>query len=204
MRRNPGAAGSLIATASATPVVHGKNSLTGGKLKACQVKENVIKNRLTQLVRFVANMVGKFDAIALRVENFYTTKVLAKGKSLSNYDAFVGDIVAKKVLVQTALEKAETDTKNFNCTGGDPKGLLNQYRLDMQAVKRALANYRTSIKNLIVAVHTLIGNTGSPESTGAPVATATPVVTATPTPTVSPTAIPTATPTEEPTASPTP
>lgn len=196
VKRNPGATSGLIATASATPKARGKYSLDEKRLKLCQTKENSVQKRLTQLTRLVVGMEGKFDTIALRVQNFYNTKVLTTGKVLSNYTEFTTDIANKKVLVDAALAKAQADSTAFSCTSDDPKGLLNQYRLDMQAVKKALHYYRTSIKNLIVAVHTLVGDTeegkisesGSPVASGTPTATptATPVPTLTPTPTATP------------------
>jgi hypothetical protein len=52
---------------------------------------------------------------------------------------------------------AQTNSTNFSCDGNDPKGLLTQFRTDMQTVKQALHDYRTSIKNLIVAVRSVTG-----------------------------------------------
>ena len=166
-----------------------KDGSMGGKLRACQSKENSVQKRLGQLMRLSVKMLGKFDAITLRIENFYTTKVVPSGKTLPNYDALVADIAAKKTLVQTALTKAQTDSTNFSCTIDDPKGHLNRFRLEMQAVKKALHNYRTSIKNLIVAVHTLVGDTEeSPEPNETHKPKPTPTVT--PTPSVTPTVTP--------------
>jgi hypothetical protein len=58
--------------------------------------------------------------------------------------------------VQAALTKTQNDADNFNCTG-NPKDQLMLFREDMQSVKKALKDYRTSIKNLIVAVHSVTG-----------------------------------------------
>lgn len=160
---------------------------TEGRLKSCQARENAVKNRLSSLIRLVTNMEGKFDAIALRVENFYKNKVVPSGKTVPNYDSLVADIATQKTNVQSALTKAQNDMSSFSCTADSPKALLNQFRIDMQNVKAALKNYRTSIKNLIVAVRTVVEG-GSPEPSETPEATSTPVATATPT--ASPTATP--------------
>lgn len=124
-----------------------------GKLRACQAKENGIKNRLTSLNNLATNMESKFTSIANRVEEYYTAKVVPAGKTVPNYDALVSDIQTKKTAVQTALTKTQTDAGTFTCTSNDPKGQLTLFRKDMQAVKSALKEYRTSIKNLTVAVH---------------------------------------------------
>jgi len=132
--------------------------LTENKLRYCQAKEKSIKNRVAGLVRTVNNMLEKFNKIVNRVKEYYTNKVLPSGRSVANYDALVADIETKKALVQEALTKAQTDADGFTCTGDDPKGTLTQFRTNMQAVKTALKNYRTSIKNLIVAIHSQAPN----------------------------------------------
>jgi hypothetical protein len=122
----------------------------------------------------VSKIIERFDDIAARVENFYTSKLVPKGKTLGNYDALVADIQSKKTAVNAALTKAQSDINGFSCTADDPKGLLRQYRLDMQAVKGALQDYRKSIKNLIVAVRGLVGASETATPTMSPGPTATP------------------------------
>lgn len=130
-------------------------NLGGVRLQSCQARESAVKNRMESLIDLVTNMESKFDSIAMRVENFYTNKIVPSGKTVSNYDTLVSTIGTKKDAVTAALDKAKGDVSAFSCTANDPKGLLNQFRLDMQAVKGALKDYRTSIKNLIVAVHSV-------------------------------------------------
>lgn len=122
------------------------------KLKVCQVKEKVLGNRLSSLTKMTTNMLEKFDKISTRTKEFYENKVVSAGGSVSNYDALVADIDSKKVAVDTALTTAKATSEGFSCDADDPKGALTQFRTDMQAVKSALKDYRTSIKNLIVAV----------------------------------------------------
>ncbi len=143
------------------------------KLKACEAREENIKKKTSSLMNLVSGMVGKFDAIAKRVEEFYTTKVLPTGKVVTNYDALVADINTKKTAVDEALKNVP-DTEDFDCSSDDPKGLLTEFRTDMQAVKTALHEYRTSIKNLIKAVHEVAGDKDrSPKPSSTPVATPT-------------------------------
>lgn len=133
--------------------------LTEAKLKACQNRENAIQTRSKQLAKTAENMLTTFDKIAERVELYYTSKVVSSGKTVANYDALVADIAAKKQIVQTDLDKATADATAFSCTGSDPKGQLTQFRTDMQQVKKGLKEYRTAIKNLIVAVRSVTGTT---------------------------------------------
>ncbi len=138
--------------------------LQNAKLKSCQARENAIKQRSTSLTGTVNNMLSKFDAIAQRVEDYYTAKVVPAGKTVANYNSLVSDIQAKKAAVGSALSTAQSVSTNFSCTEADPKGQLTQFRQDMQQVMSALKNYRTSIKNLIVAVHSVVGETNSDQN----------------------------------------
>lgn len=133
--------------------------LTEAKLKACQAREKAIKKRTEQLVKLATTMQEKFDAIAGRVQEYYTSKVIPSGKTVANYDSLVADIQAKKGAVQIALTTAQNNAGTFTCDGNDPKGQLIQFKDDMRTVKSALKDYRTSIKNLIVAVRSVTGTT---------------------------------------------
>lgn len=142
---------------SGSPRVRGLDRLENNRLKSCQNHEIEINTRLVSLGKLVANMFAKFEAIAGRVEAYYSNKVVPSGKTVLNYSTLVADIATQKAAVNTALTNAQNDVADFSCTSDNPKGQLTQYRVDMQVVKKALHDYRTSIKNLIVAVHSVTG-----------------------------------------------
>lgn len=143
-----------------------QNRLTEAKLRACQAKETSITKRMGQLEKLVTNMQAKFSAIEGRVEEYYTSKMVPSGKTVANYNNLVADIQTKKGAVQTALTQTQSDAATFTCSGDDPKGQLAQFRNDMRAVKSTLKDYRTSIKNLIVAVRSVTGSSPKPTKTG--------------------------------------
>jgi len=153
--------------------------LTNGALRACEARQDAVKNRMMSLTNLATNIEKVFDSIATRVETFYTDKVLPSGKTVSNYDALVAAIAAKKTVVDTDLASAQTMVNEFSCTTGSPRTLLTQFRVDMQKVKSDLKDYRTSIKNLIVAVRPLAPE-ASPEASESPKASETPEPSATP------------------------
>lgn len=156
--------GSQGATRSAAA----RQRLDQAKLKVCQVREDALKKRSQRLIQLVTNMEEKFTSITQRVKDYYTSKVVPAGKTVDSYDSLVSDIDTKKAAVTTALTKAEEDVASFSCNGDDPKGWMMAFREDMQAVKGELKDYRTSIKNLIVAVHTVTGSTPSARPTRSP------------------------------------
>lgn len=120
---------------------------------SCSARQDAIQMRLSQLMNLVQTIEHTFDSIATRVETYYTTILLPAGKTVPNYNALVAAISSQKTIVATAVAKAQADATSFSCTTGNPKTLFTQFRLDMQAVKSDLKVYRTTIKNLIVAVH---------------------------------------------------
>ncbi len=134
-----------------------KVKLSQGKLKACEARERNIRNRSEKLATSSAKMAEKFAKISLRVQQFYTDKVLPSGKTVANYDELVASSEAKKMEVKTAILAAQEDLTGFSCTGDDPKTMLGNFNSSMKEVKGALKEYRTSIKNLIVAVHSVTG-----------------------------------------------
>lgn len=159
------AANKAVATTGQTNATTGQTvgaqKLTEAKLKVCQNKEAAIQKRNDALTKMANTMLTKFDSIATRVETYYTDTVVSSGKTVPTYNTLLANIVTKKSAVQADLDKASVSDTTFNCTSDDPKGQLTQFRTDMQTVKQALKDYRTSIKNLIVAVRSVTGTTES-------------------------------------------
>lgn len=135
-----------------------QSRLNTARLRVCQARESVIKKRTAQLTKLAVNMEQKFSDITGRVENYYTSKAVPAGKTISNYNQLVSDIQTHKTDVKTALTAAQNASAAFSCSGDDPKSQLVIYRENMKLVKKALSDYRTSIKNLIVAVHSAAGD----------------------------------------------
>lgn len=129
--------------------------LQDAQLKACQAVSGSIVTRSTHLVGLVTKMEKTFTSIADGVEQYYLSKVVPTGSTLSNYDALVADISTKESTVASLVQTSQTDVASFSCTGNNPAAQLTQYRVDMQAVLKGLQDYRISVKNLIVAVRTL-------------------------------------------------
>lgn len=152
--------------------------LQGTKLQACQAVSVSVVARSTHLANLATQMEKTFTSIADSVEQYYLRKVVPTGTTLSSYDTLVADISTKESAVAPLVQTARTDATSFSCTGNNPAAALTQYRTDMQAVLKGLQDYRTSIKNLIVAVRTL----PSVKLSGTPAATVAPSVTSAVTP----------------------
>lgn len=136
--------------------------LTEARLKACQSREKAITNLMTRLSDRGQRKITLFSTIASRTETFYTNK----GKSLSNYDALVADVNAKKATAQTAVDKTKATAKEFNCNSTDPKGIIATFKNNLKAQNDALKAYKTAVKNLIVGVKSVQSTTSVPNTTG--------------------------------------
>jgi hypothetical protein len=125
-----------------------KEHLDAAKLKVCQNREKHITTTMTNLTDRGTDHLTVFTKIADRVEAFYTSK----GKTVSNYDTLVADVNAKKAAVETAIANAKASGTTFSCTDPNPTMAAQQFKDAHAAVVKALQDYRTAIKNLIVAV----------------------------------------------------
>lgn len=146
----------LFLFAIPTSVLAQRNSATpSAKMRSCIARESVVKNRLEKLWTLSTNIESVFDRHATKVKNYYAEKVLPSGKTVSNYSTLVADIDTKKAAVDAALNEAKTQVMSFSCDSDNPRLVVSQFRLDMLATKKALQNYKVSIKNLIVAVRSV-------------------------------------------------
>jgi hypothetical protein len=146
----------LLLLATPVSVFAQRSSATpSAKMRSCIARESVVKNRLEKLWTLSSNIESIFDRHATKVKNYYAEKVLPSGKTVSNYSILVSDIDNKKAAVDAALNKAKTQVMSFSCDDDNPRLVVNQFRLDMLATKKALQDYKTSIKNLIVAVRSV-------------------------------------------------
>ncbi len=153
---------SSVLAVSGKPKVTGKSVGVGstrveGKLRACQAKQQGVTKRMDQLEKMAENMLENFSAIQERVVQYYNEKVIPSGKTVTNYSTLIAEIQTKKTAVQTAIDQAKTNSAGFSCDEDNPKEQLKKFNEDMRAVKSALKNYRTSIRNLIVAVRSVTG-----------------------------------------------
>ena len=125
-----------------------------GRERACEVRKRAFGKRHEQTVKMATKMLQHFSARAMRSQEFYTNKVLPTGKTVPNYEALVADVAAKKLAVEQALDQLKTDAQNFACPDREERQATESatFRQNMQKVKRALYEYRKSIKNLIKAI----------------------------------------------------
>ena len=131
--------------------------LADAKLRACQKRQTAITNIMMRIAHRGQKQLDLFSTIAERTETFYTNK----GKTLSDYDALVADVAAKKAAAQTMVDTIKSTSTTFDCSGDDPKGFVNAFLESLKNEITALKDYKTSVKNLIVGVKSVQGTTSS-------------------------------------------
>ncbi len=134
-----------------------KTRLTDAKLRACEKRQTAISNIMKRISNRGQKQIDLFSGIAERTQAFYEKK----GKTLSNYDALVADVAAKKESAQDAVAMIAAHGTEFSCDSDDPKGSVTGFREHQQQAIAALKEYKTSVKNLIVGVKSVQGVTSS-------------------------------------------
>lgn len=121
-------------------------------MRSCEARLEAVQKRSLRLTELASTMFMKFDVIAQRVMNYYTDKVVPSGTTVSNYESLVAKIDTEKDEAQVLLDTAKASISEFTCETNNPGLLVTQFNSNMRAVKTSLQEYRTSVKNLIVAV----------------------------------------------------
>lgn len=132
-----------------------KARLEGKKLKACQKREKNITSIMARMSDRGQKQLDVFTKIAERTENFY----VKKGNVLSNYEALVADVNAKKEAATAAVANVKNASINFACNGDNPKAVTSTFKSLAQSQRDALKAYKTSVKNLIVGVKSVQSTT---------------------------------------------
>lgn len=125
-----------------------KQRLEGAKLKACEAREKRIEATMAQMTKRGENHIAVFTKISDRVKEFYENK----GRTAENYDTLVAEVDTKKLAAEAAVASAQSVGDVFSCDSDNPKIASQEFREAHKAQVAALKEYRTAVKNLIVAV----------------------------------------------------
>ena len=129
-----------------------KGKLDQKRKEVCEKRQVNVNKIITNSNAQGASNLAVFGNIQTKVMQFVTDKNL----TVANYDALVADADAKRATAQAALEIAGQTT--FSCDDTDPTH-PGKVVSDLMLTKHgALKEYRTAIKNLIVAVKQAAGD----------------------------------------------
>ena len=123
-----------------------KVRLDDTRKKVCETRTEKINSIVQKRSEQATKHLEVFKKISDRVQSFVTTKNL----TVENYDALVATIAEKEAAAQAAIDVNKATT--FECASASSDNPSHLPRTTIEAVRNALKEYRTSIKNLIVNV----------------------------------------------------
>ena len=123
-----------------------KTRLDDARKKVCENRQEQINSIIKKRSEQATKQFEVFTKISDRVQEFVKTKNL----TVENYDSLVAAINEKAAAAQAAIETNSGTTFDCATTSGDKPAQLPRTTID--AVRTALQEYRTAIKNLIVNV----------------------------------------------------
>ena len=133
--------------------VQEKKELLGAKLS--ENRKRVCEKRLTTIKKIMGNAQERatrqlevFTKIADRTKAFYVEKQY----TVDNYDDLVTAVDEKKQAATVAVTMSNETIDQFTCDGNDPLAIKDLFKAQVQDQNAALKAYKTSIKDLIVAV----------------------------------------------------
>lgn len=141
-----------------------KTKSEDNKLQACEKREDKINKLMARLADRGNKQLDVFTKISDRTQAFYDKK----GKELSNYEALVDEVEAKKLAAEKAVAEVNGTSMTFKCDGTDPKGAAASFKESRNVVQTALKDYKTAVKNLIVGVKSVQSTESKPPEVTTP------------------------------------
>jgi len=126
-----------------------KQALTADKKqKVCENRKDEIEKRGSNYAAAAQRHLDVFNNIFTKLQTFHDTKHL----NVTNYDALVADATAKQTAATNAVQALKNADVPIDCTATDPASSVATLKVAVQNARQALKDYRSSLKNLVVAL----------------------------------------------------
>jgi hypothetical protein len=116
--------------------------------KNCESRKDKIVSILHRRSERGTAQIGVFDKIADRTEDFYVQKAY----ELDNYEALLSAMSSAKNDAEDAVAATKSAADSFSCETADLKSAGAALKETLNAQNDAIKDYKTAVKNLIVAV----------------------------------------------------
>lgn len=133
----------------------GAGRLTDAKQRICEQNENRIHNLFANMNQLANRQMNLLNQVTERVRTYYTDNNL----TVENYDQLSQLVDEARVTAQTAVQASVQTSSQFGCDTDDPKGTVNQYKVQVRTQIQELKDYRIAVKNLVAAVKTAVQTT---------------------------------------------
>ncbi len=116
--------------------------------KACEQRQGSIDTRTKVFADAAVRHLGVFDQVFTKVQAFHDNKHL----NVTNYDTLVAAVKIKQAAAQSAVDVLKTLDVQIDCTQPDPAATVATIKQAVVNARTTLHAYRTSLKDLIVAL----------------------------------------------------
>jgi len=125
-----------------------KTRTTALRQKACEVRQKSIDTRTGNFATAAQRHLDVFNSIFTKVQTFHDNKKL----NVANYTTLVAAATAKQTAAQAAVTTLKALNVQLDCTQPDPAAAVATIKQAVGNARTALQAYRTSLKDLIVAL----------------------------------------------------
>jgi hypothetical protein len=126
-----------------------KQKLTDAKLTICKKREASINSAISRITDRDNKRMEYFTNVVSKVTLFYTSSEL----SIDNYDQLVTIVNEKKATASAVIAaSALPSAAPFECSAGDPKGVVIDFKAAHAKIVDALKEYKTAISNLTTTI----------------------------------------------------
>ena len=129
--------------------------LSEARLKVCQARARNIGSHFKNMNQRALQIHNGHGKIYMRVDKFYTDKLVPNGYTLSNYADLKAEVEANKANVIALHDALKATGVEFDCNSEDPMGQVDAFKEDMRELIEANKEYRESIHNFVKAVRDL-------------------------------------------------
>lgn len=117
--------------------------------KACTARKNAMQKRLSAKVTVAEKHKELFDKIFTKVQNFYNQK----GLSIDNYESLVEAVEDAQADTTEKLLALKSIDTSVDCSDPNVANTISTFREALGATRDSLKTYKTTLKELIAAVH---------------------------------------------------
>lgn len=125
--------------------------------QACDAHKAELTTRQQNYAASGQKHLDVFNSIYAKVVAFQTKNQL----SASNYDSLKATADAKQAAAQAAVTALGSQSITIDCTSTDPAANVATLKTAVATARQALQDYRTAIKNVVVALQTAKDSTAS-------------------------------------------
>lgn len=122
--------------------------LAENKMKVCEKRLDIIKRIMSKAHERGQKQLDVFTKIADRTNTFYEEK----NYSVANYEDLVAAVDEKRQSAELSIAMSSETIDQFVCDSEDPLAIKDLFKAQIKDQNTALKEYRTAIKDLIVAI----------------------------------------------------